>query len=209
MSPGDAVLCEQKETALPPQLDELFCMDTAYPDFIILAVTLVQTARELDKKLHALRRFHGYYDSYSIASLSDTRMHLYASCNEPYFTYDLYLTKKGDRLYLSHDEGVPEKMSLNLNTRYFDELRDLEREYQQWLDRLRTVLLRLSGDRLVVYSDFYKIRVFDKSNQRSCSLYTLTSWIEAHDIHEVARDYHVNESPMKHHPWNFPGKYHY
>lgn len=75
------------------------------------------------------------------------------------------------------------------------------------LDRLRTVLLRLSGDRLVVYSDFYKIRVFDKSNQRSCSLYTLTSWIEAHDIHEVARDYHVNESPMKHHPWNFPGKY--
>ena len=100
-------------------------------------------------------------------------------------------------------------MSLNLNTRYFDELRDLEREFQQWLDRLRTVLLRLSGDRLVVYSDFYKIRVFDKSNQRSCSLYTLTSWIEAHDIHEVARDYHVNESPMKHHPWNFPGKYHY
>jgi len=43
---------------------------------------------------------------------------------------------------------------------------------------------------------------------RSCSLYTLTSWIEAHDIHEVARNYHVNESPMKHHPWNFPGKYH-
>ena len=30
-----------------------------------------------------------------------------------------------------------------------------------------------------------------------------------HDIHEVARDYHVNESLMKHHPWNFPGKYHY
>ena len=209
MSPGDAVLCEQKETAPPPQLDELFCMDTAYPDFIILAVTLVQAAREVDKKLHALRRFHGYYDNYSIASLSDTRIHLYASCNEPYFTYDLYLTKKGGRLYLSHDEGVPEKMSLNLNARYFDELRDLEREFQQWLDRLRTVLLRLSGDRLVVYSDFYKIRVFDKSNQRSCSLYTLTSWIEAHDIHEVARDYHVNESPMKHHPWKFPGKYHY
>jgi hypothetical protein len=28
-----------------------------------------------------------------------------------------------------------------------------------------------------------------------------------HDIHEMARDYHVNESPMKHHPRNFPGKY--
>ena len=30
-----------------------------------------------------------------------------------------------------------------------------------------------------------------------------------HDIHEVARDCHVIESPMKHHPWNFSGKYHY
>ena len=51
MSPGDDVLCEQKETAPSLRLDKLFCTASACSGFIILAMTLVQVAREMDNFL--------------------------------------------------------------------------------------------------------------------------------------------------------------
>lgn len=208
IDPNNAVFCEQTEGPPPLRLDELFCPTTAYPDFIILAVTAVQAAKKVSNKLYALKNRYGYYDKFSVASLSKTRIHMYASYEDSSFTDELFLVREGENLFISYDKEDTEKSRLQIKTGYFDELCTLEREFQLWLDRLRTVLLRLSDDRLVIYGDFYKIKVFDKSNQQSCSIYTLNSWIESHDIREVAK-FHVKENPSDYHPWNFPGKYHY
>ena len=209
IDPHNAVFCEQRETAPPPHLDELFSPETAYPDFIILAVTLVQAAREVSQKLFALRCRYGNYDRFDVISTSATRIRLYASYEDLSLTDELFLIKKEDNLYVSYDGDAAEKEPLDINANYFDSLCEKEREHRQWLDRLRAILLRLSDDRLVVFSDFYTIKIFDKSNRQSCSLYTLIRWIENHSIWDVAKDFHVNEKPSDRHPWNFPGKIHY
>ena len=209
IDPHNAVFCEQRETAPPPRLDELFSPDTAYPDFIIIAVTLVQAAREVSQKLFALRRRYGNYDRFAVISTSATRIRLYASYEDLSLTNELFLIKKEDNLYVSYDGDTAEKEPLDINAGYFDSLCEKEREHRQWLDRLRTILLRLSDNRLVVFSDFYTIKIFDKYNQLSCSLYTLIRWIENHSIWDVAKNFHVNERPSDRHPWNFPGKFHY
>ena len=54
---------------------------------------------------------------------------------------------------------------MKIKTDFFNKVVTLEREFKLWLDRLKTVLLHLSNDRLVIYCDLYRIRVFDKSNQ--------------------------------------------
>lgn len=153
--------------------------------------------------------FDDFFEKVARIEISATRIRLYASYEDLSLTDELLLIKKEGGLYVAYDGDAAEKEPLDINAGYFDSLCEEEREHRQWLDRLRTVLLRFSDDRLVVFSDFYTIKIFDKSNRQSCSLYTLIRWIENHSIWDVAKNFHVNERPSDRHPWNFPGKFHY
>ena len=208
LDPATSVFCIQKEQ-VSLQLDELFSPDTAYPDFIILAVTLVQAAREVTTKLSSLKLHFNRYDLFAVVSLSKTTIHLYSTNAETFLVEELFLTREKDKIYVSLDENNAEKRVLNVRTRFFDDLYEKEHEFQIWLKRLRTVLQKLSNDRLVAFSDFYTIKVFDKSNSQTCSLYTLIRWIESHDIWDVASQYHVTESKKTVNPKIFPGKFRY
>lgn len=73
----NAVFCEQSETVPPPRLDELFSLETAYPDIIVLAVTLIQAARSVTNKLHTLRQCHGFCDSVTLSLIPKIFIQLY------------------------------------------------------------------------------------------------------------------------------------
>jgi hypothetical protein len=101
------------------------------------------------------------------------------------------------------------KRNINKTTDYFDKLIEMEKEFRRWLSELRKVVDTISKGRLIVYSDYYKIRVFETSNNTSCSIYTFINWIEKFGIRKVAAMFFVTESSNPVNRNYFPGKYHF
>ena len=197
---GDLWFCEQKEEPYIEYYDPF----TAYEDFLVLAITTVQSARSTQKSVMKFNFELGLIEIATITSFSNDKITL--SVGDSYGIRDACIYKKKESVYV---DGEDLKRTRTTKTsHFFDSIVEKERDFQKWLMTLRKVLLEISHDRLIVYSDFYTIRVFDKSNSKSCSIYTLVNWIEKNGIRKVAAKFTVSDSPATH-PKNFPGKYHF
>ena len=200
VEPGELWFCEQKEEPYIEYYDPF----TAYEDFMVLAITTVQSARSTQKSVMKFSFELGLIEIATITSFSNDKITL--SVGDSYGIREAWIYKEKDRVYV---EGENLKRTRTTKTtHFFETIVEKERDFQKWLMTLRKVLLEISHDRLVVYSDYYTIKVFDKSNSKTCSIYTLINWIEKNGIRKVAAKFIVSDSPTTR-PKNFPGKYHF
>ena len=197
---GDLWFCEQIEE---PHI-EYYAPFTAYEDFLVLAITTVQSARSIQKSIMKFNFELGLIEIATITSFSNDKITL--SVGDSYGIREAWIYKEKEWVYV---EGENLKRTRTTKTsNFFESIVEKERDFQKWLMTLRKILLEISHDRLIVYSDFYTIRVFDKSNSKTCSIYTLINWIEKNGIKRVAAKFMIPDSPVTH-PKNFPGKYHF
>lgn len=201
---GDLWFCHQIDE---PVIDFYYDPDTAYEDLIVLAITVVQAAKLITKSLHALTYEFYYFDKAEIVSFSLEKMEVWLGEKEKIKKKKLY---RGEtHVFCYYDEYEGKKSYLNKTVGYYDKLVYLEKDFQKWLYELRKYVGTLSRDRLLIYSDFYKIKVFDKLCGTSCSIYTFINWIEKNSIEKVATEFFVAENSNGVNRRNFPGKFHF
>jgi hypothetical protein len=201
---GDLWFCHQIDE---PVIDFYYDPDTAYEDLIVLAITVVQAAKLITKSLHALIYEFYYFDKAEIVSFSLEKMEVWLGEKEKIKKKKLY---RGEtHVFCYYDEYEGKKSYLNKTVGYYDKLVYLEKDFQKWLYELRKYVGTLSRDRLLIYSDFYKIKVFDKLCGTSCSIYTFINWIEKNGIEKVATEFFVAENSNGVNRRNFPGKFHF
>jgi hypothetical protein len=147
-----------------------------------------------------------YFEKAEIASFSESQMNVYLSYNDDISKRMLY---RGDTQIYYFDDNNRKKTCINKTVGYFDKLIGLEKEFRRWLYELKKVVNTISKGRLIVYSDYYKVRVFDTSSNTSCSIYTFINWIEKYGIKKVAAMFFVTESSNPVNRNYFPGKYHF
>lgn len=205
---GDLWFCHLLDE--PPVID-YYDPDTAYEDLMVLAITAVQAGKPIIKSLYGMR-YDFYFEKAEIASFSESQMSVYLSESDDTRKRTLY---RGERYIYYFDEydfsdnRDNNKRNINKTTDYFDKLIEMEKEFRRWLYEFRKVVDTISKGRLIVYSDYYKIRVFDTSNNTSCSIYTFINWIEKFDIRKVAARFFVTDGNNPVNRNYFPGKYHF
>ena len=205
---GDLCFCHLLDE--PPVID-YYDPDTAYEDLMVLAITAVQAGKPIIKSLYGMR-YDFYFEKAEIASFSESQMSVYLSESDDTRKRTLY---RGERYIYYFDEydfsdnRDNNKRNINKTTDYFDKLIEMEKEFRRWLSELRKVVDTISKGRLIVYSDYYKIRVFDTSNNTSCSIYTFINWIEKFGIRKVAARFFVTDGNNPVNRNYFPGKYHF
>lgn len=205
---GDLWFCHLLDE--PPVID-YYDPDTAYEDLMVLAITAVQAGKPIIKSLYGMR-YDSYFEKAEIASFSESQMSVYLSESDDTRKRTLY---RGERYIYYFDEydfsdnRDNNKRNINKTTDYFDKLIEMEKEFRRWLYELRKVVDTISKGRLIVYCDYYKIRVFDTSNNTSCSIYTFINWIEKYGIRKVAARFFVTDVNNPVNRNYFPGKYHF
>lgn len=205
---GDLWFCHLLDE--PPVID-YYDPDTAYEDLMVLAITAVQAGKPIIKSLYGMR-YDFYFEKAEIASFSESQMSVYLSESDDTRKRTLY---RGERYIYYFDEydfsdnRDNNKRNINKTTDYFDKLIEMEKEFRRWLYEFRKVVDTISKGRLIVYSDYYKIRVFDTSNNTSCSIYTFINWIEKFGIRKVAARFFVTDGNNPVNRNYFPGKYHF
>lgn len=205
---GDLWFCHLLDE--PPVID-YYDPDTAYEDLMVLAITAVQAGKPIIKSLYGMR-YDFYFEKAEIASFSESQMSVYLSESDDTRKRTLY---RGERYIYYFDEydlsdnRDNNKRNINKTTDYFDKLIEMEKEFRRWLYELRKVVDTISKGRLIVYCDYYKIRVFDTSNNTSCSIYTFINWIEKFGIRKVAARFFVTDGNNPVNRNYFPGKYHF
>ena len=205
---GDLWFCHLLDE---PPVIEYYDPDTAYEDLVVLVITAVQAGKPIIKSLHALT-YDFYFEKAEIASFSESQMSVYLSESDDTRKRTLY---RGERYIYYFDEydfsdnRDNNKRNINKTTDYFDKLIEMEKEFRRWLYELKKVVNTISKGRLIVYSDYYKVRVFDTSSNTSCSIYTFINWIEKYGIKKVAAMFFVTESSNPVNRNYVPGKYHF
>lgn len=199
---GDLWFCHQLEE---PAVIEYYDSDTAYEDLVVLVITAVQAGKPIIKSLHALT-YDFYFEKAEIASFSESQMNVYLSYNDDISKRMLY---RGDTQIYYFDDNNRKKTCINKTVGYYDKLIGLEKEFRRWLYELKKVVNTISKGRLIVYSDYYKVRVFDTSSNTSCSIYTFINWIEKFGIRKVAARFFVTDGNNPVNRNYFPGKYHF
>jgi len=185
---GDLWFCEQIEE---PHI-EYYAPFTAYEDFLVLAITTVQSARSIQKSIMKFNFELGLIEIATITSFSNDKITI--SVGDSYGIREAWIYKEKEWVYV---EGKNLKRTRTTKTsNFFESIVEKERDFQKWLMTLRKILLEISHDRLIVYSDFYTIRVFDKSNSKTCSIYTLINWIEKNGIRRVAAKFMIQDNPL-------------